>query len=261
MHQQERDSGARLPDLYRMDESNGWSQGMRRITLAMLANLPFIKGPFLDLGCGGGIFVRDLADHRPQSLVLGADLSGTALAYAQERSNRERLLQTDAGELPIAAQSIGLITALDSFDQVGVDIDQTLREVHRVLRPGGLLLVRVSAHPWLWGPHDVAFGTGRRWPLHDLVQHVRQAGLRVERTTYANSLLSPPIVTMRLLQRWGWLAAEQPAEEEDWSNALLRRALYAEAAWLQSHRLPFGISAYVLARVPKPHDGITGGER
>jgi hypothetical protein len=133
--------------------------------------------------------------------------------------------------------------------------------VHRVLRPGGLLLVRVSAHPWLWGPHDVAFGTGRRWRLRDLVQHVRQTGLRVERTTYANSLLSPPIVAMRLLQRWGWLRAEQPAEEEGWSNALLQRALYAEAAWLQRHRLPFGISAYVLARAPKSQDGIAGGER
>jgi SAM-dependent methyltransferase len=245
-------SGARLPDLYRMDEANGWSQGMRRVSFAMLAGLPFVKGPVLDLGCGGGMFAHDLARSRPQALVLGVDLSSTALAYALERSSGgERLLQADAGKLPLAEQSIGLITALDSFDQLGVDIDQALAEVRRVLRPGGVLLVRVSAHPWLWGPHDVAFNTGRRWRLDDLVQHLVAAGLEVERTTYANSLLSPLIVAVRLLQRWGCVSGAQPAENDGWSNVLLRKALALESAWLEHHRFPFGISAYVLARRSK----------
>lgn len=250
-------SGARLPDLYRMDETNGWSQGMRRVSLAILDGMPFIKGPVLDLGCGGGMFVHELAAARPQALVLGADLSATAIAYAQERSSSERLLQADVGTLPLAAQSIGLITALDSFDQLGVDIDRTLAEVRRILRPGGVLLVRVSAHPWLWGPHDVAFNTGRRWRLDELVQHLQAAGLNVERTTYANSLLSPLIVAMRLLQRWGRLSGGQPAEEDAWSNALLRKALAVEAAWLEQHRFPFGISVYVVARTSKPQKSLS----
>jgi SAM-dependent methyltransferase len=243
--------GLRLLDLYRMDETNGWSQGMRSVSLAMLADLPFIKGPVLDLGCGGGMFVHEMAVNRPHTLVFGADLSSTALAYAQERSSSERLLRVEAGKLPLAAHSVGLVTALDTFDQLSVDIDQTLTEVQRVLRPGGVLLARVSAHPWLWGPHDVAFNTGRRWRLHDLAHQIQAAGLDVDRTTYANSLLSPLIVALRLVQRWGWMSAEHPAEEGKWSNALLRRALTLEAAWLEKHRFPFGISAYVLARQPK----------
>jgi SAM-dependent methyltransferase len=245
------ESGARLVDLYRMDESNGWAQGMRAISLALLAAQPIIRGPLLDLGCGSGMFVHELAGARPQALVLGADLSTTALAYAQARSSGERLLQVDANSLPLAGETIGLVTALDSFDQVGVDIDLTLREVRRVLRPGGLLLVRVSAHPWLWGPHDVAFNTGRRWQLGDLVRHVEAARLNVLRTTYANSLLALPVVGVRLLQQWGFVAAESPAEEAGWSHALLRRALSLEADWLQNHRFPFGISAFVLAQAPK----------
>jgi ubiquinone/menaquinone biosynthesis C-methylase UbiE len=247
-------SGARLPDLYRMDETNGWAQGMRHISVALLAKQPIIKGPFLDLGCGSGMFVHELAAARPQALVLGADLSSTALAYAAARSSGERLLQVDIGSLPLAPASVGLVTALDSFDQVGVDIDRTLAEAYRVLRPGALLLVRVSAHPWLWGPHDVAFNTGRRWRLGDLVDHVQDAGFTVERTTYANSLLSPLLVTLRLLQKWGWAAAETPGEEQGWTNSLLRRTLDLEGRWLEKHRFPFGISAYILAQVPKQRD-------
>lgn len=250
--------GARLPDLYRMEDTNGWSQGMRDISLALLADLPFIRGPVLDLGCGGGMFVHDLAAGRPQALVIGVDLSATALLYAQERSGGERLLQADGGTLPLADQSIGLVTALDSFDQASLDLDRALAETRRVLRPGGVLLARVSAHPWLAGPHDLAFNTGRRWRLHDLVRHVQAAGLQVERTTYANALLSPLIVAMRLLQRWGGLAPIHLAEERAWSNALLRRMLVLEAAWLEKHRFPFGISAYLLARRPKqPESGAS----
>jgi SAM-dependent methyltransferase len=242
-----------------MDETNGWAQGMRRISFALLAKQPIVKGPFLDLGCGGGMFVHELAAARPQALVLGADLSATALAYAAARSSGERLLQVDVGSLPLASGSVGLVTALDSFDQVGVDIDRTLAEARRVLREGGLLLVRVSAHPWLWGPHDVAFNTGRRWRLRDLAGHVARAGFVVERTTYANSILSPLIVALRLLQKWGWAAAEAPGEEVDVTNTLLRRALDLEARWLERHRFPFGISAYILAQAPKqqnppPHE-------
>ena len=247
-------SGARLPDLYRMEDTNGWSQGMRRISLALLAGMPFIRGPVLDLGCGGGMFVRDLAATRPQALVVGLDLSATALTYAQTRSGGERLLQGDGGILPLADKSIGLVTALDSFDQVSLDLDRALAEVRRVLRPGGVLLARVSAHPWLAGPHDLAFNTGRRWRLHDLAHHFQAAGLQVERTTYANSLLSPLIVAARLLQRWGDLSPKHLAEENALSNALLRRALVVEAAWLEQHRFPFGISAYLIARRPKRPD-------
>jgi ubiquinone/menaquinone biosynthesis C-methylase UbiE len=246
--------GSHLANLYAMDEHNGWSQGMRWITLAFLAGMPIIKGPYLDLGCGGGMFVHELAAVRPQSLVLGADLSSTALMYAQDRSSSERLLQADVGRLPLAAGSIGLITALDAFDQMGVEIERTLDEAQRVLRPGGLLLLRVSAHPWLWGPHDVAYNTGRRWHAHDLLACLQAAGFTVERTTYANALLSPAVVAMRLLQRWGWLGVDAADEDSGPLNDLMRRALAAEAQWLVYHKFPFGISFYALARKPRATD-------
>ena len=242
-------SGSRLADLYATDEVGGWSQGMRRVTLALLEGMPFIQGPFLDLGCGGGVFVHELAQERPQSLVLGADLSATALEYARERGSSERLIQADGGDLPLAADSIGLITALDVFDQRTAEIARSLAEARRVLRPGGRLLLRVSAHPWLWGPHDVAYNTGRRWRAHELVSHLQAAGFTVERTSYANSLLSPAIIITRLLHRWGLAAGAE--ESSGWYDHLLRRALAAEAQWLVHHKFPFGISFYALARKPK----------
>jgi SAM-dependent methyltransferase len=246
--------GIRLPDLYATDGTSGWSKGMRRITMALLAGMPFVQGPFLDLGCGGGMFVHELAAARPHSVVLGVDLSATALAYAQERGGSERLLQVDVSALPLDNNSIGLITALDVLDQQDIDIGHSLLEASRVLRPGGLLLMRVSAYPWLWGPHDIAFNTGRRWRGSELTETLHAHGFVVERASYANSLLSPAIVFMRLLHRWADLDLVVTEDANDLLDQLLWRALSAEARWLVHHKFPFGISFYTLARKPKRTD-------
>ena len=97
-----------------------------------------------------------------------------------------------------------------------------------------------------------SYNTGRRWHAHELVASLAAAGFALERTTYANALLSPAIVAMRLLQRWGWLGVHAVDEEGGPLNDLMRRSLDAEAQWLVHHKFPFGISFYALARKPKP---------
>ncbi len=63
-----------------------------------------------------------------------------------------------------------------------------------MLKRNGLLIMRVSAHAWLEGPHDVAFNTGRRQRKSDLIALLQAQALRPMRSTYANALLMPPVV-------------------------------------------------------------------
>ncbi|MFN3335747.1 MAG: hypothetical protein ACK47M_24875, partial [Caldilinea sp.] len=100
----------------------------------------------------------------------------------------------------------------------------------------------------LYGPHDVAFGTGRRYGRNEFVTLVRTAGLTPARVTYANSLLSPAVVAVRLLQRWGVLAFSPALYNEGGVNRLLGMALHVEAAWLRKRNLPWGTSLFVLAK-------------
>ena len=85
--------------------------------------------------------------------VVGADLHVQALGAAMDRAPGP-WLRADLQQMPLATESVALLIALDSLDQQGVDLPLALAELYRVLQPGGALLLRVSAHPWLEGPHD-----------------------------------------------------------------------------------------------------------
>jgi ubiquinone/menaquinone biosynthesis C-methylase UbiE len=245
------DHGHLLPELYRMEERGGWMQGMRRITHALLAEAPQGGGLCLDVGTGGGLFAAELAAQRPTAQVIGLDRSPAALPVAWEQAAPGvALAQADVHHLPFPTSSVALATALDVLDQRAVCLPTALGELHRVLRPGGLLLLRVSAHAWLTGPHDAAFNTGRRLHRRDLRQALARAGLRTLHMTYANSLLAPPIAVMRLLQRWRLLDVTPDTAHAGWTNDLLRWALTAESWWLRHRTLPIGISLYALAACP-----------
>jgi len=242
------DAGTLLPTLYEADAVGGWNVGMRAASHALLDGVTLPLGPWLELGCGGGAFSLELGAAQPGAIVVGLDLRAAALAFAQSRAAAGAWVQGDLLHLPFAGPTFALIVALDVVDQVGIDAAEALAMIRALLLPGGATLLRVSAHAWLYGPHDVAFGTGRRYGRDEFVTLVRQAGLTPARVTYANSLLSPAVVAVRLLQRWGVLGFSPDLYDEGGVNRLLGMALCAEASWLRRRNLPWGTSLFVLAR-------------
>ena len=245
------DYGKLLPALYELDRVNGWSIGMRAVTHALLAQVALPPGPILELGAGSGLFNAQLQRRFADRLVTGVDLHPLALAYARLAGPEPpRLLRGDLQQLPLGATTVSAILALDTFDQLGVDVDRALAESWRVLQPGGLLLLRVSAHPWLEGAHDMAFNTGRRFRRSELVAALVARGFCVERVTYANALLSPPLVLLRLLERWGWLNLPETTLADSPANRLFAALLGLEARWLAYGNFGFGISLYTLATKP-----------
>lgn len=240
-------SGALLPSLYAADAVGGWNLGMRTASHAVLAGAHPPPGPRLELGCGGGAFAAELAAAH-EDAVVGLDLRAAALAFARSRTAAVGWVQGDLLHLPFSANTFALVVALDVVDQQGIDAGHALAQLHTLLRPGGLALLRVSAHAWLYGPHDVAFGTGRRYGRTEFAALIAQAGLTPVRVTYANSLLAPAVVGVRLLQRWGVLPFSQELYDEGAVNRLLGWALRTEARWLRRRNLPWGASLFVVAQ-------------
>lgn len=242
---------ALLPLLYDAAGSHGWSDGMRAVTRALLTDLRLPLGPTLEIGCGGGQLLSQLQQLYPDRAVCGADLNPLALAYAARLvTSPARLAQAALPDLPWPAATFALLVAMDVFDQQGVDLDAALAEAHRVLAPGGALVLRVSAHPWLFGAHDIAFHTGRRYTRSELAAAIRRAGFTLTRQTYANSLLFLPVAAMRLAQRWGLLPFRSEVYSQDGLHDVAAWALRQEAAWLHRRNLPLGLSLCAVARKP-----------
>lgn len=224
---------------------------MRAITHALLRATRLPAGPLLEVGCGAGVFLRELYESRRGVRCFGLDYSSVALAYARQQPATLHLSQGDLQQLPFGANYFSLIIALDSFDQRAVNLQQAVAESWRLLQQDGLLLLRVSAHPWLESAHDAAFNTGRRYNRQELIDALTSGGFHLERITYANSLLAPPVIAQRLLQRWGLLPFADNHEISPFVNRQVARLLRWEANLLSFTNLPFGISLYVLARKPR----------
>ena len=71
------------------------------------------------------------------------------MAFCHARGE-SRVRKLESERLPFADSSVDLITALDVLEHIEDD-RATLREIRRVLRPGGILLATVPAYGWMWG--------------------------------------------------------------------------------------------------------------
>jgi SAM-dependent methyltransferase len=97
-------------------------------------------GPWLDLSCGPGAFVRALAAAAPGALVVGLDISRAMLDVAAQRTagyTNAVLVRGDAHALPFVDAAFGGVNnagALHAYD----DPELVFREIKRVLRSGGI---------------------------------------------------------------------------------------------------------------------------
>lgn len=257
---------AGLSLLYDSAVTAGWTEGMAHIVLSVLDGLPIASKPdVLEVGCGSGLVTRTLREYLTHANVVGLDLNPEALSVAAVyEPDAPQLLLGNLLSLPLADNSIDLLLALDSFDQVGIPLHEALNEAKRVLRSDGILIVRVSAYPWLLGAHDVTFGTGRRYDRDEVELALAATGLRVVRSTHANTLLAPPVVAMRMAQKWLDESKIEPGTEGDaagnatdevggiyastLANLVVGAALRTESELIRFVDAPFGLSLIVAAQ-------------
>ena len=223
---------------------------MRKIALVLLADISLPDGPLLDIGCGEGSLVEDLVAAYPDRPISGLDLNIRALSVTRPSTGATLFAQADYVDLPIAPKTCSAVVALNVLDQKQVNPEIALAESWRVLRSGGILLVSVGAYEWLYGPHDQAFGSERRYTATDFRQLLVSAEFTIECITYANSLLVIPAIAIRLAQRYGLTSVQQGLAATASLNRLLATALNIEVRWLHRHHFPAGLSLYALARKP-----------
>jgi SAM-dependent methyltransferase len=235
--------------MYEAEERQWWYSGQRAIALALLdaaGGAPAGRG-LLDAGCGTGYNLVALARL---GRAVGVDLSPEAIALCRERG--VRALRGSVLQLPFADAAFDAVTSFDVLYHAWVSDDRAaVAEMARVLRPGGVLLVRVPALKVLWGAHDVEVQSRHRYTRGELVRLLEGGGLRVRRASYCNSILFPLLFARRtldrLLGREGSDVGFLPAPLE-WAFA---RVLRLEAA-LVRRGLSFPIGASVVALARKP---------
>ncbi len=236
--------------MYSIEEKHWWFAGRRQIIASFVdricAKFADTQPRILDVGCGTGANLEMLSEF---GQAEGVDVSPEALTFCRQRG-LERVRLGTAEDLPYPDQSFDLVTGLDVVEHLDDDV-AGLKEMKRVLRPGGRALVFVPALMFLWGVQDDVSHHRRRYTLAQIKQSFRDAGLEVERASYANISFFLPILFGRFLMR---LTGFRPVSENvltiGFLNKPLGTILGAEHLWLRYLNLPFGVSAICVARRP-----------
>src|SRR5688572_14087973 len=158
-------------NLHVLEANFWWFAGMREITAVLLDPvLPRSHDRMvLDAGCGTGGNLEWLQRYAGNGDVVGIDLVTDAISFCAEGGSKP-LAQASVTHLPFTDSSFDLITSFDVLVQLpGEDADaDAIREMYRVLRPGGHAFVRVAAYEWMRSDHDEALGTQRRYTVPGL---------------------------------------------------------------------------------------------
>src|SRR5262245_42852779 len=226
-----------------LEDTHWWFRSKRTLVLSLLRRYGVLAGPGLDVGCGAGGTLAILA---AQGAWVGVDADPSALDLSRRRG-LAAIAGSVAEALPFRDGTFAACLCLDLlYHRTVVSESGALRECHRVLRPGGLLLVTDSAFKWLRSAHDEAVHGARRYTRRELVERVRSAGFAPLLASYAYCLIFPAVAAVRLARRGAAGSDVFPLPRP--LNAALLGVQAIERALLRLGPLPFGSSVVLVAR-------------
>ncbi len=203
-----------------------WFRGFRRFVRPAVAEAAAGRSRprILDCGCGTGANLRLLSEF---GRAFGVDLNQVGLGFA--RDDGAAVARADVARLPFLDASFDIVTSFDVLYSLDDEAERkAIAEMHRVLRPGGALVVNVAAMPILRGNHSILSREVRRYTARTLRAALSSAGFRVVEVRYTNAVLFPIMLAVRLAQRAAGLKPEEEATREiTVPPAILNNALAA----------------------------------
>ena len=205
----------------------------------------------LDAGCGTGGMLATVRKKFPEAELTGIDASEHGVELTAGRELGARLMAASVNELPFPTDSFDCVVSLDVWSHTDVDDALAAHETRRVLRPQGKLILNLAALEFLKGAHDKAVDVVRRYNRLQVRTLLEGTGFEIERLTYWNATLMPPIALVRWLSRMRLARARgalrfPPAPGP--VNTMLRGVAALELSASRHLSLPFGTSVFAVAR-------------
>lgn len=222
---------------YKFGSRHWWLNGKYKLIL----NLAYFYLTFgnckkiLDAGCGtGNLLVR--LDKRNK--LIGSDYSLEALSFAKKRGET-KLFCCNSVDLPIKDEIFDIVFAIDVIEHIE-DHEKVISEIHRILVPGGHLILTVPAFSSLWGKHDEIFGHLRRYKVSEIRNLLDRSHFFIKKLSYFQMVFYIPLFLMRKIKRIIRSTADDFQELPVWLNTLLTWIVYGEVWLLKKFNLPFG---------------------
>jgi SAM-dependent methyltransferase len=238
-------------ELRRIEDVHWWLTTRRRILLQFLrSTLAMLPSPSIVLDCGSG--TGSLSRYvGAEARLVGLDVSVKGI---EESNTGGRFVCASVEQLPFTSGSFDVVCAFDLLEHLDDDVE-VLRNIGRILKSKGYLLVSVPAYRLLWGELDEVAHHKRRYTLRELSRKLISSDFVLERATYFNSFLFPLVLIVRLTERLRRFRSPQQSENSDFGlagdgfvNGLLGMLFRMELPYLRHFNFVYGGSIFCVAR-------------
>ena len=238
------------PSPYEIEERvqtfHWWFVVRRKLLKTILCSLNLQRESLtMDIGCGVG---SNLSLLKAIGLkAMGCDRSFDNLLLAKNKFFLP-FINGDLENLPIRSSSVELVVATDVLEHLQDDI-AGVRELCRILRRNGHLIVTVPAFQSLWGTQDIVTGHKKRYSKRDISIVLMHNGFQIMRSSYFNFFLFFPILFARRVIRL--LGLQLHSENEinfPLLNFFLKTIFSLEPYLLKYLPFPFGVSIVCVAK-------------
>lgn len=174
--------------IHRFEQHHFWYRRMREMVPAFIGDRLLQPGvQVLDAGCGTGGFLRWVLDANPSASAAGVDVGADAIDLARTRVPEAELAAVPVRALPFSEERFDVVVTKDVLQHVPEDdVELSLREMYRVLKPGGILFLHTNGSRRLRRERD----DWRAYDTRTVRRELESVGFRCERCTYANFVLS-----------------------------------------------------------------------
>ncbi|WP_028448703.1 class I SAM-dependent methyltransferase [Chitinibacter tainanensis] len=209
-------------ELSRLEAENFWFRARNELILWALKTYKPDARTFLEVGCGTGFVLSGLARACPEMALSGSEIFLAGLSHATKRVPSANFMQMDARRVPFVDE-FDVIGAFDVLEHIEED-EVVLSQLNGALKVGGILLLTVPQHTWLWSASDEYACHVRRYGRVEIEKKVVAAGFEILRSSSFVAGLLPAM----LLSRWlmGRNAKNFNPADELKINSVLNKSFY-----------------------------------
>lgn len=232
-------------DLYNLENKHWWHISKRKIVKELIrihTKTNDIK--ILDIGCGTG---KNLDQFKEFGHTYGLDNSKNALRFCKKRGLTNIILG-DAEKTPFGNNFFDIITILDVLEHT--DDDKSIKEIHRILKKGGILIGTVPAFDRLWSRWDEILHHKRRYNIIRLKTLLNKYEFDIIKISYMYTFLVLPVFLIRLVK--SFFSKKYYSSDFKLSlpflNFILKNLMNIEYLIIKDAYLPFGLSIIFVAQ-------------
>lgn len=236
-------------NIYKNENTHFFYVSLHRLISSLIEK--YVKGKrglkILDAGCGTGFIAKKFEKYGE---VEAIDYSPFAVSLAKRRGLKAKVASVN--KLPFEDKNFDVIACIDVIYHSSIKDDaQALQELKRVLKDGGILILRVQANKWLKLSHDKITLSRQRYSKAELNQKLENAGFKVLKSSYVNATLLPLAIIKSVLEKLSPQKEESVIQKVNpFANKLLLSVTTLENKLLNYSDLPFGQGLIAVCQRP-----------